>query len=78
MENEIYIEISEPVEKESNLIKYIAYTIKGEDKEGNFYVLRRYSDFLLLRKTMVDRWPGVFIASLPEKQAIGNLKQEFI
>ena len=27
---------------------------------------------------MVQRWPGVFIPSIPEKQKIGNLKKNFI
>ena len=27
---------------------------------------------------MVERWPGVFIPSVPEKQALGNLKTDFI
>lgn len=27
---------------------------------------------------MVQRWPGVFIPSIPEKQKIGNMKKNFI
>ena len=33
--------------------KYVVYLVEGSDKEGSFSVFRRYSSFLLLRKTMV-------------------------
>lgn len=75
---EIEIEISDPVEKENKLKKYTVYTVKGVDQEGNFWVYRRYSDFHLLRQKMVSRWPGVFIASVPEKKAVGNMSPFFI
>lgn len=75
---EIRIEISDPVEKDNGVKKYIVYTVKGEDEEGNFQVYRRYSDFFLLREKLVGRWPGVFVPSLPGKQALGNLKEGFV
>lgn len=50
---DIQIEISDPVERASGAKKYMVYTVKGLDREGNFWVYRRYSDFRLLRERMV-------------------------
>ena len=34
-------------------------------------MLRRYSDFNLLREILVKRWPGCYIPAMPEKKTIG-------
>jgi len=54
--------------------KYILYTVKGEDKNGIFEILRRYSDFVFLRNSLYQRFPGVYIPAMPPKKATGNLK----
>lgn len=58
--------------------KYVLYTVKGEDKDGNFEVYRRFSDFLVLRDSLFKRWPGVFLPAIPPKKAVGNLEPAFI
>lgn len=50
--------------------KYIVYTIKGSDKDGVFETYRRYSDFNVLKKFLVKRWPGCFVPAIPEKKAV--------
>jgi hypothetical protein len=41
-------------------------------------MLRRYSDFDILRKILIERWPSCYIPSIPAKKAVGNLDTEFI
>lgn len=41
-------------------------------------VRRRYSDFVWLRKQLVDTFPGMFIPPLPPKSLLGNKKEKFI
>jgi hypothetical protein len=53
--------------------KYILYTIRGEDKDGVFDTLRRYSDFHTLREKMLARWPSCYIPPIPPKKAVGNM-----
>jgi sorting nexin-1/2 len=60
------------------LNKYITYLIKGVDKNGDFEVNRRYSDFIILRKFLVDRWPACFIPPCPSKKAVGNTDIKFV
>ena len=57
---------------------HIVYTVNGVDRLGRFEIYRRYSEFHTLREIFVDRWPGLYIPPLPEKQSFGNLKAEFI
>ena len=51
---------------------YVEYTVIGIDKVGNFDVLRRYSDFVALRKALTERYIGLYIPPIPAKKAIGN------
>lgn len=57
---------------------YIVFTIKGRDQNGEFEVERRYSDFLLFRNTLSQKWPGCFIPAIPSKKLIGNKEPAFI
>lgn len=45
---------------------------------GEFSTVRRYSDFNNLRNTIVAKWPGFYVPSLPEKKFIGNEDLTFI
>jgi hypothetical protein len=58
--------------------KHIKYTIRGKDDLSPFTCDRRYKEFLVLRRRLVDQWPGCFIPAIPPKQALGNKTQQFI
>lgn len=58
--------------------KYYIYSIHGRDKFAEFSIHRRYSDFVLLKHSMMTRWPGVYVPPLPEKKFIGNNDLEFV
>jgi sorting nexin-1/2 len=65
--------------------KYVVYTLKGEDKNGNsilnigsFETTRRYSDFDQIKNVMLVRWPGCYIPSLPSKKVMGNMDAQFV
>jgi Phox homology (PX) domain protein len=45
-------------------------TVQGEDREGSFTTVRRYSEFLLIRNWMVIRWPGCVIPPIPPKKVV--------
>lgn len=62
--------MTDPIEKDSGVHKYIVYTIKGADKDGPFETYRRYSDFNVLKKFLVKRWPGCYVPAIPEKKAV--------
>jgi len=49
---------------------YISYTFSG--KEIDTPLNRRFSDFLILRQKLVERWPGIYIPIIPPKKAIKN------
>ena len=49
---------------------YISYTFSGKDIDTPLN--RRFSDFLILRQKLVERWPGIFIPIIPPKKAIKN------
>jgi hypothetical protein len=69
--------VADPVIKDG-LTKYVLYAIRGSDRDGTFEIYRRFSDFAVLRKTMVKRWPGVYVPPIPEKKSMGNLDAKFI
>jgi hypothetical protein len=82
------IAVSEPSLVEDRVGKHVEYVIRvrrtqGQDSLGNFETIRRYSDFLSLRKRLVDCWPGVIVPPIPPKQIRvilmqGKLNPEFI
>lgn len=48
----------------------IKYTVCGQDSKGSWQVQRRYNEFEALRASLVDRWPGCYIPSIPEKVTV--------
>jgi sorting nexin-1/2 len=58
------------LQKGSGLTKYTVYLIKGEDRNGPIEVYRRFNEFYSLREAMKQRWPGCFIPSVPDKDAL--------
>jgi len=75
---ELWIQVSNPIIKETMVKKYTVYSIKGNDELGAFECQRRYSRFLILREVLRSRWPGVYIPPLPEKKMVGNLDAAFV
>lgn len=72
-ETPINITVGDPIVKDSGFSKHTTYNIRGEDKNGQFDVFRRYSDFYELRETLLRKWPGCYIPPIPEKMlASGN------
>ena len=57
---------------------HIKYTVTGVDSEGPFEDQRRYREFFALRNTLAQRWPGIYIPPIPEKQLVGNNDDEFV
>ncbi|CAG9327717.1 unnamed protein product [Blepharisma stoltei] len=78
-EDFVEIHVSNPrLYEESTFSKYTVYMVHGIDIEGRFESYRRYSDFLVLRNLLTNRWPGCLIAPLPPKKFIGNFSDAFI
>ncbi|KAL4502499.1 hypothetical protein ABPG72_012086 [Tetrahymena utriculariae] len=74
----IIIEVTGYKLYDSSISKYAMFTVEGKDRNGDFQIERRYSDFDQLRKLMLKRWPGCFIPPLPSKKAIGNTESGFL
>ena len=58
----------EPPEQKAELggaSKYYIYKVHGQDKFSEFIVYRRYSEFGILKQSMMSRWPGIYIPALP-------------
>ncbi len=72
-ENDIIAEIT-------NFVKaaHVTYTIKGFDRQGEFEVLRRYSEFHSFHAALSSRFPGLYIPSIPPKKAVGNTDVNFV
>jgi hypothetical protein len=45
--------------------KHHQYRIHGNDDKSEFEVRRRYSDFIILKNILLNRWPGFYIPALP-------------
>lgn len=48
------------------------------DSEGEFSETRRFSEFFALRNVLYQRWPGIYIPAIPEKQIVGSKDDRFI
>lgn len=64
--------------EEDSIKDYTLYKLKGFDSEGDIEVTRRYSDFVMIRKLLVAKWPGCCIPVLPPKSAFKNIEMEFL
>ena len=56
--------------------KFIAYTIKHAENNGN--IERRYKQFDWLDQRLTEQFPCSLRPQLPEKQASGRFEVEFI
>jgi hypothetical protein len=71
--DDVKVSVSDPVIKEETLSKHVVYTIRvtsrqGSDLHGSFEAQRRYSEFLLVRRRLIERWPGCYVPPIPPKQ----------
>ncbi|CAD8144880.1 unnamed protein product [Paramecium pentaurelia] len=76
-EAEITLQVCDP-KVISGINKYVVYTVKGMDKNGQFDVQRRFSDFKTIRQFLLTKWPGCYIPPVPPRKAFGNMEQQFI
>ncbi|KAJ6237610.1 sorting nexin [Anaeramoeba flamelloides] len=60
--------------KYKGIKKYTAYEVIS----GSYRVSRRYKHFLWLRARMIERYIGIAIPPLPEKQVQGRFTEDFI
>jgi sorting nexin-1/2 len=75
----IMIEVVEPKVISSGMSgKHVMYIIRGKDDLSPFTCDRRYKEFIVLRKRLIDQWPGCYIPAIPPKQTLGNRQQIFI
>lgn len=47
---------------------YTCYRIVGNDSIGEIDIERRYREFRYFRQLLFDRYPGLYIPQVPEKQ----------
>jgi len=57
---------------------HIVYTVYGEDAQGKFEIHRRFKEFHLLRQTLYQRYPGLYVPPCPPKRKMGNSNSDFI
>lgn len=56
--------------KKDGLTKHALYRIKGQVKDGEVNIMRRYKDFIYLRRILTLNWPACFVPQIPPKQMI--------
>jgi PX domain len=61
------INIKEYVLKDEKFAKKIYFLVAGDDNQGSFEVSRRYKEFIYLRNTLIDSWPGFYVPKIPMK-----------
>lgn len=64
--------------KKGGTKSHIVYFIKGQDNIGKIDIMRRYSEFYLLREMLFSRYPGIFIPPIPSKKYSGNKEDRFV
>ena len=77
------ITVQDPVKKGDGMNAYTAYTIVTKTslpqyKSPKLTVTRRYNHFSWLYKELTDKYAGIIIPPIPEKQTIGRFKDELI
>ncbi|KAI9341807.1 Vps5 C terminal like-domain-containing protein, partial [Zopfochytrium polystomum] len=78
------VRVTEPQKVGADLINaHVTYKVKTktncpEYRNPEFGVTRRYRDFLWLYNQLQERYPGVIIPPIPEKNALGRFQNEFV
>lgn len=70
--------VSNPIKMGSSTTGHIKYTVVGVDSDGEFTEARRFKEFNAFRTVMLQRWPGIYIPSLPEKKFMGSKDDKFV
>ena len=55
---------------EERLRKHVTYKITGEESNSKFEISRRYKEFRVLHRVLVQHWPGCFVPKIPKKKAV--------
>jgi hypothetical protein len=53
---------------------FVVYTVYGVLNKERFEIYRRYSDFVVLRESLCEIFPGLYVPPIPPKKSIGNTK----
>lgn len=61
------VEIHSYESKGAGMKKHNEYLIKGHDSLGEINCFRRYSEFLVFREFLYNRYPGIYIPPVPAK-----------
>ncbi|KAI8898494.1 Vps5 C terminal like-domain-containing protein [Globomyces pollinis-pini] len=77
------IQVSDPLKVGDKISGYVEYRIKTKTSNpdyarSEFYVMRRFSDFLWLYNQLLNKYPGVIVPPIPEKMAMGRFQEDFI
>jgi hypothetical protein len=64
------------IEKPSTQGNHITYIIKGSMINGE--LIRRYKEFDALHNKLTQRWPGIYLPSIPKKQIMNNTEVKTI
>ena len=60
--------VGEPIESQG----VIKFKVKGFDSQGKYEIVRSFKDLTALRKTFVERLPGLYIPTLPKPKFFGD------
>eukprot|EP01135_Chromosphaera_perkinsii_P000620 Nk52_evm23s136 gene=Nk52_evmTU23s136 len=76
------VTVGEPLQQGSGFSKYTSYLITTQTKRPNFHAeqfsqRRRYTDFIILRDFLLEKYPACIIPPLPGKK-IGPFDPDFI
>lgn len=72
------IEVTEPELRGGTFKKYHVYKVKCASLSFVDHVFRRYNDFVWLRTSLQQQFPGVFLPPLPPSKIIGNRDDAFV
>lgn len=61
--------VTNPIRVGDKVTGHVKYKVTGILNGQEFTTLRRYKEFILLNKTLRNRWPGIIVPSLHEKKA---------
>lgn len=81
--SELLISVSDPQTVGEGMKSHTAYKIVTKTssstfKNSEFFVHRRFKDFLWLNQQLSVSQPGVIVPPAPEKHAIGRFEQDFV
>jgi hypothetical protein len=77
---DIFVTVSEPEKHGEGITAYVSFkvstrTTRETFKESEFFVRRRYNDFLWLQEVLLDSNPFNTAPPLPEKQSLQRMQR---